>query len=129
MHLELNSTGTLKFGDGTTARVEIVKIDTYTYLPTDYWFKYLDGETNQQLKHDIEKDRFPLPYGLVVQVYKPDIDDRSEYELKLEQYLEKFIRPEDRDEASYLFHKLSQAVGESTVIKDYFDKDGKEETH
>ena len=129
MHLELNSTGTLKFGDNSTARVEIVKIETYKYLPTDYWFKYVDGETNRQLSYDIDKEKFPLPYGLVIQVYTPDIDDRSEYEVKLEQYLEKHIRPEDREEASYLFYKLSQHLGEEKVINEYFNKDGKEETH
>ena len=73
MHLKLNSTGTLKFGDNSTARVEIVKIETYKYLPTDYWFRYVDGETNRQLNHDIDKEKFPLPYGLVIQVYTPDL--------------------------------------------------------
>lgn len=43
--------GTITFGDGTSAKVELVKEQTYSSLPSDYWLKYQEGETNKQLIH------------------------------------------------------------------------------
>lgn len=44
-------TGILTFGDGTTAKIEVVKKQTYNTMPSDYWLKYAEGETNKQIIH------------------------------------------------------------------------------
>lgn len=47
----VGKTGTLKFIDGSTARVRVVDIDTYKYFTPDYWLEYTEGETNKLLVH------------------------------------------------------------------------------
>ena len=64
--------GTLTFGDGTTSRVELERILTYpsSGMPSDYLFKYEEGETHRPLIH--EKDLFPLPEMIVSMYFKED---------------------------------------------------------
>ena len=68
------TTGTLTFGDGTTARVELEKILTYTSsgMPPDYLFKYEEGETNRPLIHEKFNGSFPLPEIIVSMYFKED---------------------------------------------------------
>jgi len=51
--MESGDLGTLTFGDNSTARVEFVSKQTYpaTGMPSDYWLKYAEGETNRKLVH------------------------------------------------------------------------------
>lgn len=69
--MKIGQSCTLKFGDGTSANIELVSIDTHSFLPSDYWFKYQDGETNRKLVHpdfgkaDYIKAEILLPEGLV----------------------------------------------------------------
>lgn len=69
--MKIGQNCTLKFGDGTSAKVELVSIDTHSFMPSDYWFKYQDDETNKQLVHpdfgkqDYIKSEILLPEGLV----------------------------------------------------------------
>jgi len=80
MELKTGDTGVITFGNGTTARVRISKIQTYSYLPTDYILTYEDGETNRPLIHpdfvEYEENKkiesFPLPEGLLEQVFTKD---------------------------------------------------------
>lgn len=44
-------TGVITFGDGSTSKIKVVDVETYTYLPTDYWLEYAEGETNKPLVH------------------------------------------------------------------------------
>lgn len=80
MNLKEGDTGTIEFGNGTTARVKISKIHTYSFMPTDYILTYERDETNRPLVHpdfvsysDGEKiESFPLPEGLVERVFTKD---------------------------------------------------------
>ena len=64
--MKIGQSCTLKFGDNTSANIELVSIDT-----RDYWFKYQDGETNRKLVHpdfgksDYIKAEILLPEGVV----------------------------------------------------------------
>lgn len=68
------TTGTLTFGNGTTARVELERILTYpsSGMPTDYLFKYEKGETNRPLIHDKFNGSFPLPEMIVSMYFEQD---------------------------------------------------------
>ena len=68
------TTGTLTFGDGATSRVELVKILTYpaSGMPSDYLFKYEEGETHRPLIHVSFKDSFHLPEMIVLMYFKED---------------------------------------------------------
>lgn len=80
MSFKTGDTGVITFGNGTTSRVRISKIHTYSSMPTDYVLTYEDDETNRPLVHpdfvvyeDNKKiDSFPLPEGLLVQVFTKD---------------------------------------------------------
>jgi hypothetical protein len=69
---------TLKYGDNTSAKIELVAIDTYSSMPSDYWFRYKDGETNKKLVHpdfgkeDYIKAEILLPEGLVRMIITED---------------------------------------------------------
>jgi hypothetical protein len=66
--------GTLTFGDGKTARVELERILTYpsTGMPSDYLFKYEEGETHRPLVHEKFNGSFPLPEMIVSMYFKED---------------------------------------------------------
>jgi len=68
------TTGTLTFGDGTTARVELEKILTYpsSSMPSDYLFKYEEGETNRPLSHEKFNGSFSLPKIIASMYFKED---------------------------------------------------------
>jgi hypothetical protein len=42
--MEIGSTGTLTFGDGTSAKVRLVAVDDLAH-----WLEYIEGETNRQI--------------------------------------------------------------------------------
>lgn len=44
-------TGILTFGDNTLAKIKVVKKQTYSSMPNDYWLEYQEGETNRQIVH------------------------------------------------------------------------------
>ena len=66
--------GTLTFGDGTTARVEFEKILTYpsSGMPSDYLFKYEEGENHRPLIHEKFNGSFPLPEIIASMYFKED---------------------------------------------------------
>lgn len=74
----VGKTGTMKFKNGTTARVRIKEIDQYNILPfpNDYWLEYMEGETNKLLVHpgygknDLIKSEILLPE---VSVFNTDV--------------------------------------------------------
>lgn len=122
MNLKINDIGTLLFGDNTTARVKVVKIDTYSYMPDDYWFSYLEEETNRQLNHPDFPDMFPLPIGLVELVFKKDDEEKDldEYETKLELYLYNNMNKANHQEGRLLFRSLEKLMSKEEIIKQYF---------
>ena len=71
-------TGTITWGDGKTSKVEVVDVESYSVMPTDYWFKYRDEETYRPLIHpdfgkeDYIKSEILLPEGLVDLVFTKD---------------------------------------------------------
>ena len=78
MILQVGQTGTMNWQDGTSSRVRVVDKDTYTHMPTDYWFEYEEGETNKQLVHPdfgnstLIKAEILLPEGLIDYIFTPD---------------------------------------------------------
>lgn len=51
MTLQVGQTGTMNWADGTSSKVKVVGVESYSFMPTDYWFEYEQGETNKQLVH------------------------------------------------------------------------------
>ena len=74
MELKEGDTGIITFGDGTTAKVKLEKIQKYpsSGMPNDYFFTYQKGEVNKQIKHPEFGEEFPLPEFLVQQVFTKD---------------------------------------------------------
>jgi hypothetical protein len=74
MNLKQGDTGVITFGDNTTAKVKVEKVQDYPSagLPSDYFFSYQEGETNRQIVHPDIKDMFPLPEFLVEKVFTKD---------------------------------------------------------
>jgi hypothetical protein len=136
MNLNQNETGTLKFGDNTTARVRVVSVDHSRsgMFPTDYWFEYEEGETNKQIVHPdfgkipIIKSSVVLPEGLVRMVFTKDggslevEEEMDEYEKQLDAYLDKNMRPEDKAEGKQLFRQIERIIGREQIIVEYFNK-------
>jgi hypothetical protein len=71
MELNIGDTGVITFSEDSKAKVQVVDKTTYpsTGLPPNYWFWYLDDETNRPLVHPDYEDKFPLPEGLVNRVF------------------------------------------------------------
>ena len=73
-------TGTLTFGDGSSAKVIFVAKDNYpaSGMPSDYWLEYAKGETNKSLVHPdfgkspLIKSEILLPEFLFNMVVKMD---------------------------------------------------------
>jgi hypothetical protein len=78
--MKIGQNCTLKFGDNSSANVELVSIDTYSFMPSDYWFKYQEGESNKQLVHpdfgkeDYIKSEILLPEGLVKMIVTENLE-------------------------------------------------------
>jgi hypothetical protein len=138
MNLNQNDTGILKFGDNTTARVKVVSVEHSRsgMFPTDYWFEYEDGETNRQIIHpdlgslDIIKSSIVLPEGLVAMVFIKDgsttssiIEEKEDYEQRLNVYLDKTMLPEDKQQGKILFKKMEKFMSRKEIIVEYFDKE------
>lgn len=135
MNLNQNDTGILKFGDNTTARVRVVSVDHSRsgMFPTDYWFEYEKGETNKQIVHPdfgkspIIKSSVVLPEGLVAMVFTKDggsvEEEKDEYEQMLDAYLDKNMRPEDKEEGKMLFRRMEKLMSREEIINAYFNKD------
>ncbi len=66
MKIKKGDTGSVKFRDGTKARVIVSEIQTYdaSELPSDVLFTYWEGETNKQLT-PFEGNTFAVPLDLV----------------------------------------------------------------
>lgn len=77
---KIGQTGTITWGNGTTSKVIISHIDTYSCLPTDYWLSYAEGETNRPIVHpdfgklDLIKTELVLPEGLMDMSFAPDVN-------------------------------------------------------
>jgi hypothetical protein len=137
MNLNQNDTGILKFGDNTTARVKVVSVEHSRsgMFPTNYWFEYEEGETNRKIVHPdlgkipIIKSSVVLPEGLVTMVFTKDGDsleveeEMDEYEQKLDDYLNRKMRPEDKEEGKQLFRKMEKLMTREQIIVEYFDKE------
>lgn len=130
MRLEIGQTGTMKWQDGTSAKVKVVGKETYSTMPTDYWFEYQEGETNKQLvhpdygKHDFIKSEILLPEGLIGHLFVPDKPEFEEdsFEAKLENYLRKNFNAAEREQASLLFSQLERRAGRKYIEDNYFNK-------
>lgn len=130
MNLQVNDTGTLLFGDNTTAKVKIVKVEESRsgMFPTDYWFWYLDDETNRKITHPDFSEMFPLPEGLVKSVFVKDVkngdnqEEIDEYHQLLESFLSKHILPENQEEARKLFKRMERIMSKEEIIETYFSK-------
>jgi hypothetical protein len=137
MDLNVNDTCTITFGDETTARVRVVNIDHSKsgMFPSDYWFEYLEGETNRQIIHpDFGKSNFIksellLPEGLVAMVITKDGENKpigakpiDEYEQKLNEYLENNMNPENFEDGMFLFRRLEKVMTKEEIIEKYFNK-------
>lgn len=121
---------TIKFSDGTTAKLELIEIVQNSYTPNDYWFNYIDGETNRQLVHpDYGKKSFIkgevlLPEGLVDLII--DFEDDNEnididsFEYQLNKYLDNNFDNEQKREARNLFDQLARTSSKEYVINKYF---------
>lgn len=78
MTLEIGQTGIMTWADGTTSKVRVVGKETYSFMPNDYWFEYVEGETNKQLVHpdfgvsDFIKSEILLPEGLIDHIFTAD---------------------------------------------------------
>lgn len=78
--MEKGATGTITFGDNSTAKVKLVERQTYpaSGMPTDYWLEYAEGETNKKLVHpdfgtsSLIKSEILLPEFLFEQVVVAD---------------------------------------------------------
>ena len=136
MNLNQNDTGVLKFGDNSTARVKVVSIDYSPsgFLSTDYWFEYEEGETNRQIVHPdlgktpIIKSSIVLPEKLVELVFVKDGEEsiveehKDEYEQLLDAYLDRTMRPEDKETGRNLFKRLESLMSKEQIIAEYFKK-------
>lgn len=126
--MEIGQISTITFNDNTTAKIKLVHIDTYSTMPSDYWFDYVDGETNKQLIHpeylksSIIKSPIVLPIGLVELIIKPDLDINS-YEYKLEEYLKNNFNEINIIEARNLFYNLERSSGREYVEQNYLNYD------
>lgn len=126
--MEIGQISTITFNDNTTAKIKLVHIDTYSTMPSDYWFDYVDGETNKQLIHPeylenpIIKSPIVLPIGLVELIIKPDLDVNS-YEYKLEEYLKNNFNDINIREARNLFYNLERTSGREYVEQNYLNHD------
>ncbi len=126
--MEIGQISTITFNDNTTAKIKLVHIDTYSTMHSDYWFDYVDGETNKQLIHpeylksSIIKSPIVLPIGLVELIIKPDLDINS-YEYKLEEYLKNNFNDINIREARNLFYNLERTSGREYVEQNYLNHD------
>lgn len=125
--MEIGQKGTITWGDGSKSRVVISDIDSYRYLPTDYWLSYLDGENNKPLKHEeyginpIIKSEILLPKGLLLRVFEPDIDINS-FEYRLSKYIEDNFNDNNKDEAILMFNQLERLAGREYIEENYLKK-------
>ena len=135
MNLQIGEVVSLNFADNSIAKVRLVEIEYSRsgMFPDDYWFEYIEGETNKKIVHPdfkkspLIKSEILLPKGLVdlVITRKNNLQDIqiSEYDSKLKKYLEKNMRKEDHSEAISLFNRLKNLMSEEEIIKKYFDKE------
>jgi hypothetical protein len=83
--MEIGTTGTVTFGDGTSSKVRLKEITNYPSIgaPPDYWFEYQEDEKHRPLIHPdfgknaIIKSEMLLPHFLVVKVFKADNQDEN----------------------------------------------------
>lgn len=130
MRLEIGQTGTMNWKDGTSAKVKLVDKETYSTMPSDYWFEYQEGETNKQLVHpdygksDFIKSEIVLPEGLIDYLFVPDKPEYAEdsFEAKLEDCLQKNFNDSEREQAKHLFSQLEKRAGREYIEDNYFNK-------
>ena len=123
-------TGIIDWGEGKTSKVVIKEVDTYSYLPTDYWLDYLPGETHKPLVHpdyghkSIIKAPILLPEGILVRVFTADVseEEKSTFDYKLKQYIKDNFDEEAQHEAKMLFRDIKRISGEDYIIEKYFNK-------
>lgn len=135
MNLQTGEVVSITFADNSVAKVRLVEIEHSRsgMFPDDYWFEYVEGETNKQVVHPdfkkspLIKSEILLPEGLVdlVITRANNLQDIqiSEYDSKLKKYLEKNMRKEDHAEGISLFNRLKNLMSEEEIIKKYFDKE------
>lgn len=129
MTLEVGQTGTMNWQDGTSSRVKVVGKETYSFMPTDYWFEYEQGETNKQLVHpDLGEEHIKasilLPEGLIHYIFTPDkpVRDENSFEARLEDYIENNFNETERRSAVNLFKQLERTAGREYIENEYFNK-------
>ena len=50
-------------------------------------------------------------------------EEKDEYEQMLDAYLDKNMRPEDKEEGRMLFRKIEKLTSREQIISEYFNKD------
>lgn len=124
--MKLN-TGTIRWADGTTSRVVIKEVVTYSWLPADYWIDYEPGESHRPLVHpdwgtkEGIKAPILLPEELFFRSFTRDRDPNS-FEYKLDEYIKANFRESEWFEADTTFKSLVRLAGEDYVVKNYFEK-------
>jgi hypothetical protein len=135
MNLKENDKGIIKFNDGSSAKVYLLKIEPSRsgMFPSDYWFEYEENETNRQIVHpdfgkrEIIKSSILLPEFLAKQVFIKDFEVNNdfgddEYENKLHNYLKANVLEKDYNKAKILFRRLENLLSKEEIITQYFNQ-------
>lgn len=122
--MEVGQKGTITWSDGKTSRVILKDIESYSWLPTDYWLDYDESETHRPLVHPdfgvskLIKSPILLPSALLFRVFKAD-EDESSYEYRLKKYIEDSFPEKNRWEAETAFRKLELTAGRKYIEDKY----------
>lgn len=123
-------TGIITWGDKSTSKVIVKEVETHSWVPTDYWLDYADGESNKPIIHpdygikEIIKAPILLPEALFFRVFKADIteEDKQTFDYKLKEYIHNNFPEENWFETETTFKSLRRIAGEQYIIDKYFNK-------
>jgi hypothetical protein len=123
-------TGTIKWGDNTSSRVVVKEIESYSWLPSDYWLEYQEEETHRPVIHPdygvskIIKAPIILPSDLFFRLFTPDVteEDKATFSYRLNQYVKENFGESEQMEAMGIFKSLKALKGEEFIIKNYLEK-------
>ena len=133
MNYKINDTGVITF-DSSSSKVKLVDIDTYpaSGMRSDYWFEYLDDETNRPLVHpdfgkdDMIKSSILLPEGLVYKVFTKDssipiVISEEMYATKRAEHLNTYLE-KNRDEADRILKTIEDTnMSKELIISQIFN--------
>lgn len=122
-------TGTITWGDKSTSKVIVKEVETYSWLPTDYWLDYSPDETNKPVIHPdwgvkkIIKAPILLPEALFFRMFKADLteEDKQTFDYRLKEYIHDNFLEENWFQAATTFASLKRLAGEQYIIDNYFN--------